>query len=238
MPCAGRGQALAWPVAAAAQGPPRSPGDPPARRAVAAGDAGAAWRPEGRPRLLRGARPGISGGAAATAGTLSGGGLVSRNSARASAGVFQPSVLRAGRSARQRPRPAAPGLYRPGRCPWGNTGAAARWCSRCCPAARASAGRRSNLQSAATANRAWDRISQPWSQVSDRRSASGRPAITGVSASRYGRRVMPAGSGTSRVNRVVRSTSVPIATCRPRQPAGRLPSARAPPDPPPRRAAR
>jgi hypothetical protein len=37
--CAGRGQAPAWPVAPAAQGPSRSPGSRPARRAVAAGDA-------------------------------------------------------------------------------------------------------------------------------------------------------------------------------------------------------
>jgi len=49
----------------------------------------------------------------------------------------------AGSSAGQRPRPGAPGCAPPGSCSWGSTGAAARWCSRCCPAATASAGRRS-----------------------------------------------------------------------------------------------
>src|ERR1043165_1200562 len=48
----------AWPLLPAARGPQRSPGSRPARRAVAAGDARAAWKPEGRPRTLRGAPPG------------------------------------------------------------------------------------------------------------------------------------------------------------------------------------
>src|SRR6516225_2406539 len=65
----------AWPLMPAAQGPPRSPGSRPARRAVAAGDARAAWRPEGRPRTLRGTPPGNSGGEAATAWSWSAGGV-------------------------------------------------------------------------------------------------------------------------------------------------------------------
>ena len=63
--------------------------------------------------------------------------------ARRSAGVSQPSVLR-GRLVEfggDDGRCFACG--RTGRCPWGSTGAAGRWCSRWCRAARASAGRRS-----------------------------------------------------------------------------------------------
>src|SRR5919108_131548 len=48
----GRGAGSAWPLAAAAWGPQRSPGSRPARRAVAAGDARAALRPEGRPGVV------------------------------------------------------------------------------------------------------------------------------------------------------------------------------------------
>ena len=64
------------------------------------------------------------------------------------------------------------GVERRGRCPWGSTGAAARWCSRCCRVARGSGGRRSRPAGpAATVISVWRAISLPWSQVSDRRSA-------------------------------------------------------------------
>src|SRR5712671_5630198 len=56
VPCGRRGAGSAWPLMLAAQGPQRSPGSRPARRAVAAGDARAAWRPEGRPRTGAAAR--------------------------------------------------------------------------------------------------------------------------------------------------------------------------------------
>ena len=63
-----------------------------------------------------------------------------------SAGVFQPRVLRGlPFSSAATSSSRSPGDGQPGWCPWGSTGAAARWWSRCCPAARASAGRRSSL---------------------------------------------------------------------------------------------
>ena len=101
---------------------------------------------------------------------------------------------------------------RTGRCPWGSTGAAARWCSRCCRVARASAGRRSRSRSPrSTAIAAWLAISLPWSQVSDRRSARGRRGhLRGQSPPRRAG-AWPSGRCSSITNRVARSTRVPIA---------------------------
>ena len=79
------------------------------------------------------------------------------------------------------------------------------------PLPRESAGRRSrSRKSGATVNRSCWCISVPWSQVSDRRSAPGRPVITAVRASANASADFPPGSGTSIVNRVDRSTRVPI----------------------------
>ena len=101
-----------------------------------------------------------------------------RNSSSACAGVFQPRVLR-GRafSWRGDRGQVLAAVHRPGRCPWGSTGAAARWCSRCCPAATASAGRRSRCPGRWPGRSGrGPAISLPWSQVSDRRSCRGQPA--------------------------------------------------------------
>ena len=66
----------------------------------------------------------------------------------ASAGVFQPRVLR-GRLLRACGDgfEVVGGSSGTGRCPWGSTGAAGRWCSRSCRAARGCAGRRSRPRS-------------------------------------------------------------------------------------------
>ena len=56
-----------------------------------------------------------------------------------------------------------------------------------------------------------------------RRSAPGKPAITGVTAAATAAADLPSGSGTSIVNRVVRSTRVPICDL-PARPSIRSPS--------------
>ena len=61
-----------------------------------------------------------------------------------------------------------------GRCPSGSTGAAARWCSRSSRAATGCAGRRSRPQALSISELRMLRHLAPWSQVSDRRSCSGR----------------------------------------------------------------
>ena len=116
-----------------------------------------------------------------------------------------------------------------GRCLWGSTDAAARLCSRSCHAATASAGRRSTppIRCRCVAWRA-EPSPAPWSQVSDRRSCSGSVVIVAAIASRTASAPWPASAGpfltrgavsspsmrgrcSSIVNRVVRSTRVPIA---------------------------
>ena len=83
-----------------------------------------------------------------------------------------------------------------GRCPWGSTGAAARWCSRSCRAARGCAGRRST-PGAPVSMRSWAcwAISMPWSQVSDARSCSGSVVIWVAIASRTASAPCPASAG-------------------------------------------
>src|SRR6201989_451626 len=136
----------------------------------------------------------------------------SRIAASASAGVFQPSVLRG--------RPfssSATAASSAGVCPARDVPLGKYWRSSplvfsLLPRCQGACGSQKKIsQSASTAICACARISQPWSQASDRRSASGSPAITGVSASATAAASRPAGSGTSIVNRVARSTSVPPA---------------------------
>ena len=89
-------------------------------------------------------------------------------------GCPSPGSCAAGRSARRRRRPARPGRARAGRCPWGSTGAAARWCSRSIGRCHglAFSQKYTGMPSAAVIS-ACSAISLPWSQVSDRRSCGG-----------------------------------------------------------------
>ena len=116
-----------------------------------------------------------------------------------------------------------------GPSPSESIGAATHWCSRLSLAAKDCADRRSRSerQSQPAAGACWLN-SAPWSQVNDRRSCSGRVVIVRVMASRTAPAPCPASAGpfltrapgpwpsmggrcSSIVNRVVRSTRVPMA---------------------------
>ena len=131
---------------------------------------------------------------------------------RASAGVWNSRVLRG------RPLSLAAigvevggGVDRPGRCPWGSTGAAGRWCSRWCRAARGVGVAEVDRQVGGDGDLGVPAISMPWSQVSERRRAAGSVAILAVMASRTASARWPSGRCSSITKRVERSTRVPIA---------------------------
>ena len=85
-----------------------------------------------------------------------------------SAGVSQSRVLRGRPLSSAAIWSSRSGCARPDRACAGGTGAAARWCSRCCRAATASAGRRSRPARRCRSVKAWwAASSRPWSQVSD-----------------------------------------------------------------------
>ena len=128
----------------AAQGPQRSP-------RVKAGPQGrrrrrcaAAWRPEGRPRLLQQLASGNErrrqpppscpgpGFPLAPRSGLAGQELIQRLREESSS----PTSCVAGHSSRRRRSPGTRRCARAGRSPWGSTGGATRWCSRWCRAAR------------------------------------------------------------------------------------------------------
>ena len=99
----------------------------------------------------------------------------------------------------------------PGRCLWGGTGAAGRWCSRCCRVARGCAGRRSRCPVGGDGELRVAGHLVPWSQVSERRRVAGRVMIFAQMASRTVAAPRSSGRCSSITNRVLRSTSVPIA---------------------------
>ena len=71
-------------------------------------------------------------------------------------------------------------VWAAGRCPWGSSRAAARWCSRSSRAARVSGSRRSRPARRVTwVIVRWRAISVPWSQVIERSNAGGRSAMPG-----------------------------------------------------------
>ena len=152
-----------------------------------------------------------------------------RCSSRASAGVFQPRVLRGRLLSAAATASRSSALCRRGRCPWGSTGAAGRWCSRSCRAARGCAGRRSRSAgrcrcaagragpsrrpgprsaTGAAARAAW----RSCAAIASRTASAPCPASAGPFFTR-GSSPWPSMRGrcSSIVNRVVRSTSVPIA---------------------------
>ena len=114
----------------------------------------------------------------------------------------------------RRPRRVIPRCIRTGRFPWGSTGAAARWCSRCYRAARGCEGRRSTPACPAPRTRAYAgpvRSLGPMSHVRLLRSSAGRDRILRMMASCTCSASCPSGRCRRIVNRVVRSTRVPIA---------------------------
>ena len=133
-----RGRPVAWPWCQPARGCGGSGGK--AGRQAVAQRCAAALPPEGQARKLRGTPWGMT--AAAKPPPFRP--LPGPGPAAAPRRAWpSPGSCGAGSSAGRRP-PAGPrGCARPGSCPWGSTAAAARWCSRCCHAARENAGRRS-----------------------------------------------------------------------------------------------
>ena len=100
---------------------------------------------------------------------------------------------------------------RSGVCLWTASGAAARWCARWWGAARGCGGRRRTPQCPARSVSAQRAISRPWSLVRVRTRRAGWRANAAVTAAATWGALQPCGSGTTRVWRLTRSTSVAAA---------------------------
>ena len=124
------------------------------------------------------------------------------------------------------------GVRRTGRCPWGSTGAAARWCSRCC---RPLPGRVrvAEVDLAVRGDRDLGVQRHLLALVPGQRPAQRvrQARITGVIAAANAAGGLPPGSGSSIVNRVDALDQGADLRLRPCPRSGRLPSARAPPGP-------